>query len=385
MPEKVFAQRSGVVKLQRDKGAGAYRRLPFGRLNDTSEREADRAADRVMAAGRSVAGVGPVADIKPLAARGDASIGGRMLAQVFNARSGGKPLEQAGRALMEQRLGYDFGRVRVHTDSFAARACGGIGAQALTAGSNIFFGPGRYRPDTNRGMRLMAHELSHVVQQQSAPALQAYGYNVHYEHTKTWAEDVFGPGSREAETIALADHGMDEGWTHPHFATPTEFVYSSDDGFTHFPSRSAALADIEQAIRSADPATFGRALHRYQDTYSHSFPAGEPLSDLSHSRDGATGWARDALLELSSYYSNTGYGRGAAIWHSLLGYYPDDFKVNSEQGTRDDSMEKDTKRFMTMFYFTWRLIRMMGTPTPPGLTVMGTIFGPSHVGPYMRR
>ena len=385
MPEKVFAQRRGAVKPQRDRSAGASRRLPIGRFTEPLEREADRAADRVMAPGHSFAGAGPVVKIKPLAARGDAGIGGRALALAFQARAGGKPLEQSSRQLMEQRLGHDFGRVRVHTDSFAARACAGIGAQALTAGNNIFFGPGRYRPGANRGLRLMAHELSHVVQQRYAPSLQAYDYDVHYEHTRTWAEEVFGSGSREAETIARANHGMDEGWTHPHLATPTEFIYSSDDSFTHFPSRANARAGIEEAIRSADTAEFGRALHRYQDTYSHSFPAGEPLSDLSRSRDGATGWARDALLDLHRIFPNTNYGRGAAIWHSLLGYYPDDFKVNSEQRTRDNAMENDTKRYMTMFYGTWRFIRMVGTPTPPGLTVMGTVFGPSHVGPYMRR
>jgi len=71
---------------------------------------------------------------------------------------------------MEARFGQDFSQVRVHSDERSAATTGAYGALAYTTGSDIFFGPGRYRPDTVAGRRLLAHELAHVVQQAGAPS-----------------------------------------------------------------------------------------------------------------------------------------------------------------------------------------------------------------------
>jgi Domain of unknown function (DUF4157) len=80
-------------------------------------------------------------------------------------RSPGHPLDEATRAFMEPRFGHDFSRVRVHTDVPAARAARAVTALAFTVGSNIVFGPDQYAPRTKEGQRLLAHELTHVVQQ----------------------------------------------------------------------------------------------------------------------------------------------------------------------------------------------------------------------------
>ena len=80
-------------------------------------------------------------------------------------RSPGRPLEPATRADMEARFGTDFSRVRVHSDAAAGRSARDLNARAYTAGRNIVFGPGRFAPGTHEGQRLLAHELSHVVQQ----------------------------------------------------------------------------------------------------------------------------------------------------------------------------------------------------------------------------
>ena len=80
-------------------------------------------------------------------------------------RSPGEPLDSATRALMEPQFGQDFGRVRTHTDAQAAQSAQAIDARAYTAGSHIVFGAGRFSPETPAGQRLLAHELTHVVQQ----------------------------------------------------------------------------------------------------------------------------------------------------------------------------------------------------------------------------
>jgi hypothetical protein len=78
------------------------------------------------------------------------------------AGTAGRPLDPATLGTMENRFGCDLSRVRVHTDSRAAAA---VGAAAYTQGTTITFAPGRYAPRTTEGQRLLAHELTHVMQQ----------------------------------------------------------------------------------------------------------------------------------------------------------------------------------------------------------------------------
>ena len=81
----------------------------------------------------------------------------------------GQPLDTATSRFMEDRFGYDFSRVRVHTDERAAESAGEIAARAYTSGNHIVFGKGQFDPSGQRGRRLLAHELVHVLQQTSAP------------------------------------------------------------------------------------------------------------------------------------------------------------------------------------------------------------------------
>src|SRR6185503_7812734 len=66
---------------------------------------------------------------------------------------------------MESRFGRDFSQVRVHTGAMAAASSQSIQALAYTSGNNVVFGAGQYAPGTESGKRLLAHELTHVVQQ----------------------------------------------------------------------------------------------------------------------------------------------------------------------------------------------------------------------------
>lgn len=83
--------------------------------------------------------------------------------------SPGQPLDPATRALMEPRFGHDFSRVRVHTDAKAAESARAVNALAYTVGRDVVFDAGQYAPRTPAGQGLLAHELTHVVQQRSAP------------------------------------------------------------------------------------------------------------------------------------------------------------------------------------------------------------------------
>lgn len=86
--------------------------------------------------------------------------------------SGGTPLDASTRAFMESRFAHDFSRVRIHTGSRANDAATSIDAHAYTFGHDIVFNSGAYSPSTASGRRLLAHELTHVVQQDRGTALQ---------------------------------------------------------------------------------------------------------------------------------------------------------------------------------------------------------------------
>jgi len=86
-------------------------------------------------------------------------------------RSPGQPLDSETRAFFEPRFGHDFSHVRVHTDAKAAESAAAVNALAYTVGRDVVFGVGQYAPKTPLGKRLLAHELTHVLQQRGQPLL----------------------------------------------------------------------------------------------------------------------------------------------------------------------------------------------------------------------
>jgi hypothetical protein len=85
------------------------------------------------------------------------------------SRSAGSPLDEPVRRDMEQRLGADFSDVRVHTGNDAHGSARAVNAHAYTVGSNIVFQRGRFDTESTAGRTMLAHELTHVVQQRNGP------------------------------------------------------------------------------------------------------------------------------------------------------------------------------------------------------------------------
>lgn len=83
----------------------------------------------------------------------------------LSAVDGGRPLSEGESAYFESRFGTSFDNVRLHTDTNAAQLSRELNAQAFTVGSDVYFGAGKYDTESSAGKRLMAHELTHVVQQ----------------------------------------------------------------------------------------------------------------------------------------------------------------------------------------------------------------------------
>ena len=102
------------------------------------------------------------------------------LEQTLDSRRGaGQPLPGDVRSFFEPRFGQDLSGVRLHTDPQAADAARDLKAQAFTRGQDVYFGPGQYQPQSDRGRHLLAHELTHTVQQSpgaaAAPAVAPLG------------------------------------------------------------------------------------------------------------------------------------------------------------------------------------------------------------------
>lgn len=85
--------------------------------------------------------------------------------KVQQRKGRGKPLPENTRSEMENAFGADFSTVNIHTDTDAVQLNKELGAQAFTNGKDVYFNTGKYRPETNAGKHLLAHELTHVVQQ----------------------------------------------------------------------------------------------------------------------------------------------------------------------------------------------------------------------------
>jgi hypothetical protein len=106
----------------------------------------------------------------------------------------GQPLPKEVRKSMEGSFGFDFSRVRIHSDASADRSADSVNALAYTLGNDIVFSSGAYQPSSANGQSLLAHELAHVVQQDAAgPVVQS---------RKLQVSDTEDPLEREAESAA---------------------------------------------------------------------------------------------------------------------------------------------------------------------------------------
>lgn len=147
-------------------------KLTMGASNDPLEKEADRIVDQVLAAPANPAVSGAPLHIQRFTGQPSA-LAGTVPASVDHVLAGsGRLLGPALRQDMEQRFGYDFSRVRVHSGGEAEQSAREVNAHAYTVGHDIVFGAGQFAPGTRDGRRLIAHELTHVVQQTDSDAIR---------------------------------------------------------------------------------------------------------------------------------------------------------------------------------------------------------------------
>ncbi|WP_445456149.1 eCIS core domain-containing protein [Flavobacterium sp. HNIBRBA15423] len=170
------------------------KKLSIGSANDSYEVEADNMANKVMRmtepSQQNVSQTGSlvqrkctaceqeekiqkkslVENITPLIQRSSNSESGgqapnHVESQINSSRGGGSSMDNGTKNFMESRFGTDFSDVKIHTGSQAVQMSRELNAQAFTVGNDIYFNEGKYSPNSDSGKHLLAHELTHTVQQ----------------------------------------------------------------------------------------------------------------------------------------------------------------------------------------------------------------------------
>jgi hypothetical protein len=140
-------------------------KLEIGAVDDPLEHEADRIAEQVTRIRTPEVLLAPVQPSRQAATLEPAQAPTSVHAVLS---SPGRPLDEASRAYFEPRFGLDLSSVRLHTGPPAEQSAGDLNAEAYTVGEDIIFAAGRFAPETPHGRRLLAHELTHVLQQTAA-------------------------------------------------------------------------------------------------------------------------------------------------------------------------------------------------------------------------
>ena len=228
-------------------------KLSVSAPTDPDEREADRIADQV------VSRPAPVIQRSCAAcAAGDATCpkceedmihrhvhegadkAGMSVPDGFlSSLSSGQPLDPATRSFMESRFEQNFAGVRIHTDSQAAASARAINALAFTAGPHVVFATGQYSPDSGQGRRLLAHELTHVVQQTGA-------VTDHISRFRSSDIDKIAPGDASDPTYTFSNKCGWIDWSH------VALVDEAQDLITRVENANASLA---AASTGGAPAT----------------------------------------------------------------------------------------------------------------------------------
>src|SRR6266496_250915 len=240
-------------------------KLRISQPSDSYEQEADRVADQVMrmpvpdaedggticaacahgaspcpkcAARRSPA-------IQRRARHGGTGNDASVSDNFVDKLSVGRPLDIPTRGFFESRFRQDFSQVRIHTDAGAAESARTLDAKAYTAGRDVVFANGEYSPHTGAGRRLLAHELTHVVQQQAAgPRLDRYT-ETNEANSRFWqgaAELVEGPLVR---------------WTRGYFCLEKVFAPMRDLTFNHWIPDTCTARGGAGALHARDWDAFG--------------------------------------------------------------------------------------------------------------------------------
>jgi hypothetical protein len=210
-------------------------------------------------------------------------------------RSSGHPLDEGTRTFFETRFGHDFSRIRIHTDARAGESAQAVDALAYTVGQDLVFGPGQYAPGTAAGTRVLAHELTHVVQQGglASPAPLPLSISPLADPLEDEAEDVANQ-IQAGGPVAVAEHEAAATLHRIPVLPPLVDVVAPMQAAAHIADLVAASCDHKNALTWADFTGTPPARSRFSAQTGFHFDAAAVGGDqvIKAKLDGATSWVR---------------------------------------------------------------------------------------------
>ena len=290
-------------------------------------------------------------------------------------RSSGQPLDSATRRFLEPRFGHDFSQVRVHSGERAAHSARAVAANAYTVGRHIVFGAGQLAPETQKGLQLIGHELTHVVQQGTAEA-----------NAETIPIDAgSSPAEQEADGFAKNLTNDANRWTVRH-TTPQRIARFSDTG--HHVVEEAALAgagfnrsqmkSIERGNVQRDYSQVGRIGNLALLCDPHDFGGYKPEEHFdNYIWDAVTGgWRTRGASALGA--------QGVEIGKTPIDYIVSQLGELASRGTTDAGLEHLGNAFHTIedFFAHSNFVELMQGDVSHGATLRtGDPVGPSDSVP----
>jgi hypothetical protein len=215
--------------------------------------------------------------------------------QIQAARGGGQPLDDNVRGSMEQGFGADFSNVRIHTGSHADTLNRSLNARAFTTGNNIFFRSGEYNPGSSSGQQLLAHELTHTVQQgavASLPTVQRNGWRAaHVPRTRNRRGVSLGHRAETGNSnhfgdLANIDNNSSEKSAHKTDDQPR--TKRKTDRFKKLKSINSQEVEVKDPDVNKLTATadvFGYPAGILESTSSMLWDAGLPINTLHYNKN----------------------------------------------------------------------------------------------------
>lgn len=237
----------------------------------SSDHETECAAGKAQRLDRDAAGGAPAPRVAPASVH-------------TTIACGGAPFAGDARREMEAFFGQDLGDVRLHDDASAARSAADVGARAYTVGPHVVFGSGGYAPGTDAGRGLLAHELTHVLQQRGAPG-------------------------RAGGPIAIVTHDAAEREAHATGSAVTSALAVTSAAATRTPAGAPTPGPRPSPVTPAR----GRVLARQPTGGTATTPAGTTAPGTTTTSTGPFACSADQTKKINTAWTTAGTWLGTAI------------------------------------------------------------------------
>lgn len=223
---------------------------------------------------------------------------------LHRSKNGGSPLHAEVRRDMESRFQQDFSEVRVHTSSEAASLSSSINAQAFAHGKNIYFNHNKYNPSTDSGKKLLAHELTHVIQQTGSASLQAKIQRSDEPKLGNWAHHKIQERLRDRDNDLITEAPIPGGTRDNKEINVVGFAdfYKSEDSivagvrgkrpdnqtglpnpqyrYENMPTKATSTTSRFAKIDSKSPFKYGPRIKKKKWDFTPNFPSNFAVGEL---------------------------------------------------------------------------------------------------------